>query len=183
MERGIGYESFWLDLHRGHRSGYQLVLLAQRGNGAAFQELVRRYDAEVMRVALSLTASEAAAQDIYCRVFRDAFASVNKLDSSSSIFIWLYRILVRHCVAYCRQVEGDGRSCSGDDPASRPAGALLGLPPTERIVFQLRQFQGLKIRTLEEIFNAPPEFIIMTLENAIRRIRAQLKKEDARHPT
>jgi len=114
VEQETSCESFGLDLHRGHQSGYQLVLAAQRGDGAAFQELVHAYDAMVMRVALSLTASEVAAQEIYCQVFRDAFASVNKLDSNSSVFIWLYRILVRHCVEYCRRSAGAGRSCSGD---------------------------------------------------------------------
>lgn len=49
------------------------------------------------------------------------------------------------------------------------------LSPTERLVFQLKQFQGLKIRTLAEIFNTPPEFIIKTLQSAIDRLRAPLK--------
>ena len=175
MEQVTTRERFGLDLQRGQLSSHELVLAAQRGDGAAFQELVYAYDAMVMQVALTLTASEDAAQEIYCRVFTDAFAAVNTLESSSSVFIWLYRILVRHCLEYCRRGAGAGRSCAADDSASKLVRALLALPPTERMVFQLKQFQGLKICTVAEIFNAPPEFIIATLQNAIRRLRAQLK--------
>ena len=181
MEHGTSYESFGLDLSRGHLSSYPLVLAAQMGDRAAFQELVQSYDSRVMRIALALTDSETAAQGIYCGVLTDAFTSVNQLDSSSSVFIWLYRILVRHCLEYCRRRSIDGRSYADDEPASRLARALFTLPPTERVVFLLKQFQALKVRTLAEIFNAPPEFIIATLQNAISHLRAQLKTV-ARHP-
>ncbi len=172
MERVTSREGFGIKLNAWNLSSYQLVLAAQRGDVTAFQELVQAYDAMAMRVALTLTASEGAAQEIYCRVFRDAFACVNKLDSGSSVFIWLYRILVRHCVEYCRHCAG--ASCAEDSSANSLARALLTLPPKERMIFQLKQFHGLKIRTLAEIFNVPPEFIIKTLQNAISRLRAQL---------
>ena len=174
MEQATSREGFGIELHGWNLSPYQLVLAAQRGDVTAFQELVQAYDAMVMRVALTLTASEGAAQEIYCRVFRDAFGSVNKLDSSSSVFIWLYRILATHCVEYCRRHAGADASCAGDRSATSLARALLSLPPKERMIFQLKQFHGLKIRTLAEIFNVPPEFIIKTLQNAISRLRAQL---------
>ena len=175
MEQETSCGRFGLEIHGGHVSSHQSVLAAQRGEGAEFHELVCSYDAIVMQVALTLTASEVAAQEIYCRVFTDAFASINQLDSSSSVFIWLYRILVRHCLEYCRRSSVDGSSFAEIDSAPRMARALIALPPTERVVFQLKQFQRLKIRTLAEIFNATPEFIIKTLLSAIERLRGQLK--------
>jgi len=42
----------------------ELVREAQRGNRAAFEELVRHYDQAVLRLALHLTGSEQDAQDI-----------------------------------------------------------------------------------------------------------------------
>ena len=81
MERGTSCEGFGLDLHDGNSSSYQLRLATQRGDRAAFLELIHTYDAMVMRVALTLTSSEGAAQEIYCRVFRDAFAATNTLRS------------------------------------------------------------------------------------------------------
>jgi len=175
LERGAGCEGFGLDFHHGNLSSYQLLRAAQLGDRAAFLELIHTYDAMVMRVALTLTSSEGPAQEIYCRVFRDAFASANTLGASTSVFIWLYRILVRHCLEYCRRSSGAGLSAADDYPVPTMARALLVLPPLDRMVFHLKHFQRLKIRTLSEIFDAPPEFIITTLQNAIRHLRIQLK--------
>ena len=180
MDQGTSCERIGIDLHGGGLTAHQLVLSAQRGDSGAFQELVYDYDAMVMRVTLALTGSQDKAQEIYCKVFRDAFASVNKLDSNSSVFIWLYRILVTHCVDYCRRSTRAGPSCAEDDSATTLSRALRVLPPTQRVVFQLKQFHGLKIRTLAEIFDAPPEFIIQTLQSAIDNIQAALKT--APHP-
>ena len=56
---------------RGHMAGQgsriddtMLIREAQRGNRAAFEELVRHYDQAVLRLALHLTGSEQDAQDI-----------------------------------------------------------------------------------------------------------------------
>src|SRR5271167_5129154 len=62
---------------RGHMAGHSLgriddtvlVREAQRGNRAAFEELVRHYDQAVLRLAMHMTGSEHEAQDIY----QDAF--------------------------------------------------------------------------------------------------------------
>ena len=62
---------------RGHMAGHSLgriddsllVREAQRGNRAAFEELVRHYDQAVLRLAMHLTGSGHEAQDIY----QDAF--------------------------------------------------------------------------------------------------------------
>ncbi len=175
MDQGITCERIGINLHGGAVTPHQLVLAAQRGDAGAFQKLVYDYDAMVMRVALALTGAQDKAQEIYCKVFRDAFASVNRLDASSSVFIWLYRILVKHCVDYCRRSPRIGPSPAADESASALARALRLLPPTQRVVFQLKQFHGLKIRTLAEIFDVPPEFIVQTLRSAVDNLRAQMK--------
>ena len=149
-----------------------VILAAQRGDGAAFQKLVYDYERLVLRVALNLTASQPAAQEIYCRVFMDAFVSLSQLDSGSSVFIWLYRILCRRCVEYCRKhphVVGD--DCIRESFESRFHNAVGSLSPTARVMLQLKQYEGLKIRTLAEIFDTTPEFVIKNLQDANTHLR------------
>ncbi len=175
MEQGTSSERFALDFHGGNPTSSQLSLAARRGDRVEFLELVHTYDVMVMQAALTLTASEPIAQEIYCGVFRDAFVSANSLGARDSVFIWLYRILARHCLEYCRHLSDAELSPADSAPVSAIARVLLILPPMERIVSQLKQFQGLKIRTLSEIFDAPPEFITATLQSAISHLRIQLK--------
>lgn len=177
---GVNYGN--VSLGRGEPASSDLLLAAQRGNRAAFQELVQDYEAVVMRLALNLTGSQDSAQQIYCRVFRDAFVSVNRLNSGSSIFVWVHRILVRHCLEYCRRhTQAAGTDCPDKDLRLRLRIAIASLTPTERVILQLKQIQGLKIRTLAEIFDATPEFVIKNLQNANAHLQKQLQS-DFRHP-
>ena len=178
MHQGIKFEKFGMNLPIADRSPSSLVLDAQRGDRSAFLELVHGFEEIVLRVALNVTFDEAAAQQIYCSVFRAAFVSINKLDAGSSVFIWLYGILARQCLEYCwrhREATGADRSEGGSWPQAQKA--LYALTPTERVVFQLKQCQGLKIRTLAEIFDVTPEFIIGSLQRANCKLREQLSEQ------
>ena len=169
MAQGTSFEGYGFVLHPGDASGSHLIVAAQRGDAAAFQELIHSYDAVVMRVALALTGSEDSAQAIYLRVFRDAFASVNKLDSSSSILVWLYRILVQHCIEFSRRNQHYFTKTTSQTLAE----VLRALPPAERVVYILKHSQGLKIRTVAEIFGCSPERIAKILQHATSSLRAQ----------
>jgi len=171
MAEGTSFEGFSVGLNQGDSSSFQLIVRAQRGDAAAFQELIHSYDAMVMRAALALTGSGDPAQEIYFRVFRDAYISVNTLDSSSAVFVWLYRILVKHCIEYCRRNHRD----FGGSGSRNLAEVLRKLPPIERVVFLLKHSQRLKIRTLAEIFECSPERIATVLQSATISIRTQLR--------
>jgi RNA polymerase sigma-70 factor, ECF subfamily len=181
---GINHEGFGLDLGRPEPVSNGLVLAAQRGDRAAFQELVQNYEAVVIRVALNVTGSQDATLQIYCCTFRDAFVSVNQLNPGSSVFIWVYRILVRHCLEHCRRYPHVIEThCSEEDFGCRLRRAIHSLPPTERVILQLKQYQGLKIRTLAEVFNVTPEFVIKSLQDANTHLRRQLKADRQSLPT
>jgi RNA polymerase sigma-70 factor, ECF subfamily len=171
VTQGTSFEGFGIGLHPGDSSGSQFIIAAQRGDPAAFQELLRSYDAMVMRIALALTGSQDSAQEIYFRVFRDAFASMDTLDSNTSVFVWLYRILVKHCIGYCRR----NRGCFVKSESDSLAEVLRALTPTERVIFLLKHSQGLKIRTLAVIFGCSPERIAGILQSARISLRAQLE--------
>jgi RNA polymerase sigma-70 factor (ECF subfamily) len=175
--RYANLENIGLDLDRG-KTAAMGIAIAPRGDHAAFDELVKSYEVDVMRLALSVTGSMNAAQDIYCRVFEDAFISRRQLDVGRAVFVWLYRILVRHCVEFCRRhPQGEGAAVSGEDFGHRLRSAMSALTPVERVIFELKQHRGLKIVTLAEIFNASPEYVIKNLQNAINHLRRQCQVE------
>ena len=181
VDQGINCEKYGLDLNRGEATSCELVAAAQRRDRTAFAELVRDYEALVTRVALNVTGSQEAAQQIYEHVFRDAFLSVNQLRSGSSVFLWVYRILARHCLEHCRRHPHASRTDCGEiDFRFRLRSAIFSLPPFERVILQLKHYQGLKVRTLAEIFNATPEFVIMSLRNANAHVRRQLRANSTR---
>jgi DNA-directed RNA polymerase specialized sigma24 family protein len=59
--------------------------------------------------------------------------------------------------------------------------ALQRLTPRERLVFDLRHFEGLKLQNVSEILNASEGSIKMTFFRATRKLRLQLGKYTKRH--
>ena len=181
-----------------------LVREAQRGNRAAFEELVRHYDQAVLRLAMHLTGSEHEAQDIYQDAFLKAYKSVGNFRFECSFYTWIYRIVTNLCLDHLRKkqvrkedapvgVDAQGEvydvlsqvpdARSGANPerdlmrrelGKRINHALDKLTPRERMVFELKHYQGLKLRTVGEILNTTEETAKNTLFRATQKLRGSL---------
>src|SRR5438552_6265067 len=197
---------------RGHMAGQAsgriddtwLVREAQRGNRAAFEELVRHYDQAVLRLAMHLTGSEHEAQDIYQDAFLKAYKSVGNFRFECSFYTWIYRIVTNLCLDHLRKkqvrkedapvatdAEGeqydvlervpDGRAAANPERdlmrrelGTRITSALDRLTPRERMVFELKHYHGLKLRTVGEILHTTEETAKNTLFRATQKLRGAL---------
>ena len=197
---------------RGHMAGQSLgriddsllVREAQRGNRAAFEELVRHYDQAVLRLAMHLTGSEHEAQDIYQEAFLKAYKSVGNFRFECSFYTWIYRIVTNLCLDHLRKrqvrkedapvaTDASGEpydvidrvpdARSGANPerdlmrrelGNRISRALLKLTPRERMVFELKHYHGLKLRTVGEVLNTTEETAKNTLFRATQKLRGAL---------
>jgi RNA polymerase sigma-70 factor, ECF subfamily len=181
-----------------------LIRQAQLGNRAAFEELVRHYDQAVLRLALHLTGSEADAQDIFQDAFLKAYKNVVNFRFECSFYTWIYRIVTNLCLDHLRKrqvrkedaavtTDSDGEEYSLLDrvPDGRAAAnperdfmarelgkrinhALDRLTPRERMVFELKHYHGLKLRTVGEILNTTEETAKNTLFRATQKLRGSL---------
>jgi len=181
-----------------------LVREAQRGNRAAFEELVRHYDQAVLRLAVHLTGSEHEAQDIYQEAFLKAYKSVGNFRFECSFYTWIYRIVTNLCLDHLRKRQvrkeeapvatdssgeqydvldrvPDGRAAANPERdlmsrelAARISGALEKLTPRERMVFELKHYHGLKLRTVGEVLNTTEETAKNTLFRATQKLRGAL---------
>jgi len=181
-----------------------LVREAQRGNRAAFEELVRHYDQAVLRLAMHFTGSDTEAQDIYQEAFLKAYRNISGFRFECSFYTWIYRIVANLCLDHIRKrqvrkedapvaVDHEGRTFDvleqvADDRAaadperdlmnrelsSRIQGALENLSPRERMVFELKHYHGLKLRTVGEILHTTEETAKNTLFRATQKLRGAL---------
>ena len=86
-------------------AGYEQALIreAQAGSHLAFEELVRRYDREVLRLALNLLRRPEDARDIYQEVFLKVYKSLHRFRFECSFFTWVYRIVTNVCLDHLRR--------------------------------------------------------------------------------
>ena len=72
-------------------------------------------------------------------------------------------------------VKGDSRERFGiETTGASAAEALDKLTPRERMVFELKHYQGLKLRTIGEMLSTTEETAKNTLFRATRKLRANL---------
>src|SRR6266852_5804104 len=74
-----------------------------QGSAAAFEELVRRYDSDVLRLALRSVRSEEEARDIYQEAFLRTFRTLGGFRGECSFRTWLYRIVTNLCLDHARR--------------------------------------------------------------------------------
>ena len=182
----------------------ELIRAAQRGDRSAFDALVRRYDRSVLRLALHMLGNEQDAQDVHQDAFIKAYRHLSNFRFECSFYTWLYRIVTNLCLDQLRRrksrkedpstvldaagEEMDLMANLQDERATaNPArelerknmnaaiqSALDSLTPRERTVFELKHYQGLKLRTIGEMLSTTEETAKNTLFRATRKLRARL---------
>jgi RNA polymerase sigma-70 factor (ECF subfamily) len=180
-----------------------LIKAAQAGDQDAFGQLVRAYDQSVLRLAMNLLRSPEDAQDVYQEAFLRVYKNLNNFRFDCSFHTWLYRIVTNLCLDQMRKrkvrkeeptvittAEGvldraeslaEGRA-DGDPQRSLYSGqlrrkikdVLAGLTPRERMVFEMRHYQGLRLRNIGEILGTSEEAAKNCLFRANQKMRAAL---------
>jgi len=180
-----------------------LIRAAQRGDENAFEQLVRSYDQNVLRMALNLLHSQEDARDIYQEAFLRVYRNLPNFRFDCSFSTWLYRIVANLCLDQIRKrkvrkeeaasVETDGgeldrfqfvpesradvdpqRRLMSSEVSARIREVLDQLTPRERIVFEMRHFQGMRLRAIGEALGVTEEAAKNCLFRATQKMRASL---------
>jgi RNA polymerase sigma-70 factor (ECF subfamily) len=182
-----------------------LVRKAQAGDRLAFDDLVRRYDRDVLRLALNLVRRPEDARDIYQESFLRVYRNLHRFRFECSFYTWLYRIVTNVGLDHLRrrtsrredqapvpeEAEGGTRDFFDRQPelraAANPEKRLLGqelgdqiqeamkrLSPRERMVFEMKHYQGLRLRAIGDLLGTSEETAKNSLFRATRKLRASL---------
>jgi len=180
-----------------------LIRAAQNGDQGAFEQLVRAYDRTVLRLAMNLLRSPEDAHDVYQETFLRVYKNLRSFRSDSNFHTWLYRIVTNVCLDHLRKrktrreepavtatsdgprdrLEGVPEERAEGDPQraliSRQLGAriqavLAELTPRERMVFELRHYQGLRLRMIGDALGTTEEAAKTCLFRATQKMRAAL---------
>ena len=162
------------------------VSLAQRvhaGDQAAFEQLMRRYNQRLYRLARSMLRDAGEAEDAVQDAYLAAYQSMNAFRGEASLATWLSRVVVNQCLARLRRQarrdnivpmvpmggpdEQEGPAMPADDKDS-PDRALLRaelrailerkldeLPETFRTVFVLRSVEELSVEETARTLDLP----------------------------
>jgi RNA polymerase sigma-70 factor (ECF subfamily) len=195
--------------HLGPSEERALIERAQGGDREAFEELVHRYDRDVLRIALNILHKTEDARDVYQEAFLKIYKNLPRFRFECSFYTWTYRIVTNVCLDHLRRRSSrpedqspefasnqNGDPAPGDffdrqqdqgaqsDPERRMRGIEIGrrissalklLTPRERMVFEMKHYQGLKLRAIGEALGTTEETVKNSLFRGTRKLRAHLE--------
>src|SRR5881275_1798497 len=181
-----------------------LVQAAKRGDISAFEELIRRYDRNVFRIAQHITQNREDAEDVVQDAFLKAYSNLGQFQGQSKFYTWLVRIAVNEALMKLRRrrpermVSLDEEVKTEEDSLPREVAdwspnpeqqytqaelrdiltrTIQGLPAGFRTVFVLRDVEGL---STEETADAL-DLSIPAVKSRLLRARLQLRERLSRY--
>lgn len=183
----------------------QLIKSAQDGNIRAFEQLIMKYDRQVLNIAYSFRNNDDDAKDIYQEVFIRVFNGMKNFQFRSEFSTWLFRIATNVCLTYKTKREKNNLESLDKTVTSNEEGGLTfseliesdqqtnslaensdmaryinqgldRLPPKQKLVFTLKHFQGYKIKEIAKMMNCNDGTIKRYLFNATGKMREYLSQ-------
>ena len=173
----------------------KLISLAQKGDQAAFEQLLDHYQKPVYHQALRLVGNPEDAADVTQEVFLKVWKHLPSFRGESSFSTWLYRLTSNAAIDFLRREKrqsGPGEVSLDDeetyvepvDPSPTPqrlaenlelrqalAQGLEKLSPEHRQVLLLRELQGLSYEEISDTL----ELDLGTVKSRIARAREKLR--------
>jgi RNA polymerase sigma-70 factor (ECF subfamily) len=186
-----------------HQDETALIRAAQAGDRDAFEQLVRAYDHSVLRLAMNLLRSPEDARDVYQETFLRVYRNLEHFRFDCSFHTWVYRIATNICLDQLRKrkvrkeeppvlATPDGavdrlesvpeqradldpqRHLLSGEIRKRVKDALADLSPRERMVFEMRHYEGLRLRNIGEALGTTEEAAKNCLFRATQKMRIAL---------
>jgi len=189
--------------HTEHSIEFSLDAL-RSGNKAEFAKLVNRYSNQVYRIALKIVSDPIDAEDVLQETFIKAFRALPDFEGRSSISTWLFRIATNEALMVVRKRKpefvlvdepdaSDEEENTGQvqltDWCCMPESELLSdesriyleqavqnLTPALRVVFVLRDIEGLSIKETADALEVSEQVVKTRLLRARLRLREELSQ-------
>jgi len=84
-----------------------LVDASRNGDASAFEELVRRYDHKLYRLARGITHSNEDAEDVVQNAFLKAYQNLNRFEGKAKFSTWLIRIALNESFMRMRKLRSN----------------------------------------------------------------------------
>jgi RNA polymerase sigma-70 factor, ECF subfamily len=180
----------------------ELVARFRGGNESAFNAIVARYQPRLFRMAETLLGNEEDARDISQEAFVKAYFNLKTFREDSSLYTWLYRIVYNLCISHLRRkkivsflsfdqhdevMEFDSKGPGPEEMYERKEimdavkHALLSLPPKQRMVFTLRQLEGLTHGEIAGIMGITEGAVKASYFHSVRKLQELLKHFGDKH--
>jgi len=185
------------DINNREHTDAELITIFKKGDESAFSQIVLRYQQRLLKVASAVLGDEDEAMDMVQEAFVKAYFNLKSFRGDSSLYTWLYRILYNLCISSLRKKkiisffsfdshdEFFNLPSHESDPLEKyerkeiqmaVKNAMEKLPSKQRMVFAMKQLDGLKHFEIAEIMGITEGAVKASYFHAIKKLREILNQ-------
>jgi RNA polymerase sigma-70 factor (ECF subfamily) len=172
-----------------------LVQEAMGGQLGSFDELMRRYQRLVCKVAMNYVKDKQNALDVTQNVFLKVYGHLDSIKTEGMFKPWLLRITYNESINWIRRTKRHDREEVVEDfestaaPQATQEDAVLdrenkrrllegfgALNPKYRLAVSLRYAEGMRIREIAEVMDCSEGMVKSLLFRGVRKIKAEVEK-------
>ncbi len=175
----------------------ELIEKAQSGNRQALSELIKNYEQTVYNFSFKICRNKERAENTMQETFLSMVKSLNQFSGNSKLSTWLYTVVSNHCLMLARSqkkyeytpIEDDDalidekdvtdwsvspeRVAENNELKALLDDAISHLEPEYRVVFLLRDVEGLSTEETADIV----KLSVPAVKSRLHRARAFLRNE------
>ncbi len=175
----------------------EIIEKAQSGDRQALQNLIKKYEQTVYNFSFKICRNKEKAENTMQETFLSMVKSLNQFSGNSKLSTWLYTVVSNHCLMLARSqkkyeytpIDDDnalidekdvadwsvspGRVTENNELKELLDNAISKLEPEYRIVFLLRDVEGLSTEETGEIV----KLSVPAVKSRLHRARAFLRNE------
>jgi len=162
-----------------------------KGEKHLYENLVRKYNSRLFRIAMSIINDDMEAEDIMQTAYINAYLQLSAFNQKSSFGTWLTRILINESLLHKKKKERLGqvlvqKQCTeyhNDTPLKNLMNkelkdilesAVLTLPEKYRLVFVMREIEEMSTNETMEVLNIGESNVKIRLNRAKEMLRTEL---------
>jgi len=170
----------------------ELVERIAKGEKDLFEIIIRRYNQRLYRIGMSILNDGQEAEDAMQTAYINAYENISKFEGRSSFGTWLTRIMLNQCYGQLRKKRNptlDVDLLDGITSMKTPANILMNkelnqaledavslLPEKYRLVFVLREIEGLSVHETADSLNLEDSNVKVRLNRAKVMLRENLTR-------
>jgi RNA polymerase sigma factor (sigma-70 family) len=175
----------------------QIITSIVNGDTALYEIIIRRFNSYLYKIGRSYGYSHEDTEDLMQETYLSAFSALSKFEGRSSFKTWLVKIMLNHCYQaklkgsyseikqthlkeevipmFSNQMDSD-KNLLNKELNLIVENALLQLPEQYRLVFSLRELNGMNVSETSEALNISPVNVKVRLSRAKSMLRSVIEK-------
>ncbi len=182
-----------------HYSDAEIIQKILEGEVALFEILIRRNNAFLYKTGRSYNYNHENTQDLMQDTFIEAYSNLSKFEGRSSFKTWIIKIMLNNCFRkrqkfsfkneVATEMTEKSKPMFSNDQHQDPAGAvsnrelsfiiekaLSRVPPDYKMVFSLREINGLNVAETADVLNITEANVKVRLNRAKTMLRKEIEK-------